>query len=302
VLSIRATPAPLIAAQGERERALAMVDDTLTHARAWGLPRPIATALAAKGVVAVGDAGLELLREACPLFARAGAPLEQARAQIELGAALRRANRRAEAREPLRAGLDGAQRCGAIALASRARDELRANGARPRRLMLSGADALTPSELRVAGMAADGLRNREIAQALFVTVKTVDMHLSRVFRKLDIHRRADVAAALTTRGGQRAVGRLLAVEATAVPNQPESPVFRGFHSAPERSRTSTDHTVHMALNLVQKVEMLPGVSKSSKLVGLLDALDVMNRMDVATGVGTPSASGALGGALPGAWQ
>ncbi len=129
------------------------------------------------------------------------APLEQARAQIELGAALRRANRRAEARKPLRAGMDGAQCCGAIALASRARDELRATEARPRRLMLSGADALTPSELRVATMAADGLRNREIAQALFVTVKTVDMHLSRVFRKLDIHRRADVRAALNTRGG-----------------------------------------------------------------------------------------------------
>jgi DNA-binding CsgD family transcriptional regulator len=200
VFSIRTTLAPLIAAQGECERALAMVDDSLAHARTWGLLRPIATALAAEGLVVAGDAGLDLLREACSLFARAPAPLEQARAQIELGAALRRANRRAEAREPLRAGMDGAQRCGAIALASRARDELRATGARPRRVMLSGADALTPSELRVATMAADGLRTREIAQALFVTVKTVDMHLSRVFRELDIHRREDVPAALNRRG------------------------------------------------------------------------------------------------------
>jgi len=114
---------------------------------------------------------------------------------------LRRANRRAEAREPLRAGMDVAQRCGAIALASRAREELRATGSRPRRLTLRGVDALTASELRVAKMAADGMRNREIAQALFVTTKTVDVHLMHTYRKLDINRRSDLAQALGRQNG-----------------------------------------------------------------------------------------------------
>ena len=98
---------------------------------------------------------------------------------MDLGAALRRANRRAEAREELAAGMELAHRCGADALAARAREELVACGARPRRLVRTGVDALTPSELRVAQLAAAGHSNREIAQALFVTRKTVETHLGR---------------------------------------------------------------------------------------------------------------------------
>jgi len=196
VHGICSTLAQALTARGERQQALAMADAALSHARQWDLPRAIATALMTKGLAVAGEAGVELLRDACSRLAEVPAPLEEARARVELGAALRRANRRAEAREPLRAGMDGAQRCGAIALASRAHDELRATGSRPRRLTLSGVDALTPSELRVAKMAADGMRNREIAQALFVTAKTVDVHLMHAYRKLDINRRADLAHAL----------------------------------------------------------------------------------------------------------
>ena len=128
----------------------------------------------------------------------AGSPavLELARAQVELGAALRRANQRAEAREPLRAGLDLAQRCGATRLAERARSELRATGARPRREALSGRAALTASERRTAEMAAAGMSNPAIAQALFVTVKTVEGHLSGAYRKLDVRSRAELPEAL----------------------------------------------------------------------------------------------------------
>lgn len=178
-----------------------MADAALSHARQWGLPRAIATALMSKGLAVAGESGVELLRDACNRFAEVPAPLEEARARVELGAVLRRANRRAEAREPLRAGMDVAQRCGAIALASRAREELRATGSRPRRLTLRGVDALTASELRVAKMAADGMRNREIAQALFVTTKTVDVHLMHTYRKLDINRRSDLAQALRPPNG-----------------------------------------------------------------------------------------------------
>jgi DNA-binding CsgD family transcriptional regulator len=111
---------------------------------------------------------------------------------------LRRANRRAEAREHLHQALELAQRCGANLLVERAHEELIATGARPRRLVRTGVDALTPSERRIAAMAAEGLSNREIAQALFVTLRTVEMHLSNAFRKLDISSRTQLPGALAS--------------------------------------------------------------------------------------------------------
>ena len=125
-----------------------------------------------------------------------GAQLELARSLIELGAALRRAGRRPQAREPLREGLEVAARYGASVLARRAHDELVAAGARPRRDPVESRSRLTASELRVAGKAAGGLTNREIAQALFLTEKTVEVHLTRAYRKLDIQSRSQLAAAL----------------------------------------------------------------------------------------------------------
>ncbi|HEY7010170.1 MAG TPA: helix-turn-helix transcriptional regulator, partial [Jatrophihabitantaceae bacterium] len=76
------------------------------------------------------------------------------------------------------------------------RDELRAAGGRPRRTWRRGTQALTPSELRVARLAADARTNREIAQTLYVTVKTVEAHLARVYAKLEISGRGQLAAAL----------------------------------------------------------------------------------------------------------
>jgi DNA-binding CsgD family transcriptional regulator len=125
-------------------------------------------------------------------LAGADARLEHARALCDLGAALRRANRRADARAPLREALDLAHRCRAAAVAGRARTELLATGARPRRLVLSGVESLTPSERRVAAMAADGLSNPQIAQALFVSTRTVEGHLTHVFRKLDATARIEL--------------------------------------------------------------------------------------------------------------
>jgi DNA-binding CsgD family transcriptional regulator len=113
-------------------------------------------------------------------------PLETARARMALGGLLRRQRRPGLAREQLRQALDEADRTGATALAGEAREELLAAGARPRRARLSGRDALTASELRVASRAADGASNREIAQSLFVTVKTVETHLGNAYRKLGV--------------------------------------------------------------------------------------------------------------------
>jgi DNA-binding CsgD family transcriptional regulator len=124
------------------------------------------------------------------------ARLEHARSLTELGAALPRSNRRSDAREPLREALDLAHRCGATALAQRARKELSATGAKPRKFMLTGVESLTASERRVAKMAAQGLGNREIARALFVTVKTVETHLGHAYQKLDIGSRKELPGAL----------------------------------------------------------------------------------------------------------
>jgi DNA-binding CsgD family transcriptional regulator len=90
---------------------------------------------------------------------------------------MRRAGSATDAREPLRVAVDLAHRCGAHALEDQALEELRATGARPRRRLSTGADALTPSERRIAELAAGGQQNREIAQALFVTTNTVEFHL-----------------------------------------------------------------------------------------------------------------------------
>jgi len=128
----------------------------------------------------------------------AGSParLEHARALVDLGAALRRANRRAEARDELTTGLELAEVCGAHGLAQHARTELLAAGGRSSEPEGTGLEQLTASERRVAELAAEGRSNPEIAQTLFVTRKTVETHLGRVYRKLDISGRADLARVL----------------------------------------------------------------------------------------------------------
>jgi len=178
------------------DEARALADEELGLARAFGAPRAIGVALRAAGVVTRGADGVERLREAVDILEGSGAVLEQARALTDLGAGLRRARHRVDARDPLRQGLQLARACGAIALATRAHEELLASGARPRRLTFQGPDSLTPSERRVAQMAADGMGNAEIAQALFVSRKTVETHLSHVYVKLGIASREKLTSAL----------------------------------------------------------------------------------------------------------
>jgi DNA-binding CsgD family transcriptional regulator len=139
---------------------------------------------------------VELLAEAASLLEGTEARLCAASAHFEYGRALRHAGRRVEAREELRLALDGAVRCGARPLAEAAADELRASGGRLRRVLVSGVEGLTPSERRVAELAASGQTNPQIADALFLSVKTVQMHLGRVYRKLDLTSRDELPAAL----------------------------------------------------------------------------------------------------------
>jgi DNA-binding CsgD family transcriptional regulator len=184
-------------ALGDPDAAERLVREELALARAFGAPRTLGVTLRSAGIVIGGEEGEELLREA--VEALAGSDLERARALVELGAHLRRANRRREARDLLREALDVAHHAGARPVADRAETELRATGAKPRRAQLTGVEALTASERRVAELAAQGLTNREIAQALYVTARTVEGHLTRTFQKLDVSSREDLAEALQAR-------------------------------------------------------------------------------------------------------
>jgi DNA-binding CsgD family transcriptional regulator len=184
---------------GELDQARELVEDELSRAHRFGAPRPIGVALRASALVEGGDEGIERLREAVTVLASSPATLEHTRALVDLGGALRRAGHRADARHPLRQALATAEKLGLTALERRAHDELAATGARPRRRHQTGLDSLTPSERRVAQMAATGMTNREIAQALFVTTKAVQFHLGNTYRKLDITSRDQLGEAFAAR-------------------------------------------------------------------------------------------------------
>jgi DNA-binding CsgD family transcriptional regulator len=192
----RFSPAIAIHAAGDRARAVELAEAELRRDRSFQLPSAEGIALTVLGTVKGGEGGLQLLRTAIEKLGPGPRKLELAYALVEFGSALRRANRRSDARGPLTSGMDLAHRCGATPLAERAREELFACGARPRKLAVSGLDSLTASERRVARMAAEGMSNTEIAQALFVTRKTIETHLGHVYMKLDISSRRGLPQAL----------------------------------------------------------------------------------------------------------
>jgi DNA-binding CsgD family transcriptional regulator len=180
-------------AEGDKRRARTCAESELAAASEWDTPRAIGVARLTLGMVTGDDAGIKQLKDAVATLERSPARLELAHALVELGAALRRNNQRKAAREPLGRGMTLAAQCGADALAERTREELRATGARPRRLMLSGREALTPSERRVAELAAAGETNKQIAQALFVSTRTVETHIRHALQKLNITSREQLA-------------------------------------------------------------------------------------------------------------
>lgn len=189
--------AELLAARGERDEALALADHDVAVARAAGTPGALGASLRVRArALGTDDEAVELLREAVALLAPGPMRMEHAWALHDLGAVLRRRGMRREAREALRVGLDLAARCESALLGRLIRGEIEASGGRPRRERTSGAEALTPSERRVADLAAEGLTNREIAESLWITRKTVEHHLGRVYGKLGISARSGLADAL----------------------------------------------------------------------------------------------------------
>jgi DNA-binding CsgD family transcriptional regulator len=193
---IRPTLVTVLGDLGHRDEALALADEHLTVARRRGLPTAEARLLLARAGALDGPDRTVALEEAVEAARCSPSRLVQAQALGQLGATLRRAGRRVAARQPLREARELAHRCGATGLEATAHDELVIAGARPKRLALSGVDALTASERRVAELAARGMRNREIAETLFVTRKTVETHLGHAYTKLDIQARAQLTDAL----------------------------------------------------------------------------------------------------------
>lgn len=179
-------------ALGDATQAVALAHEELDRAQRIGARRTLGMALRVCGLVEGGSNGLARLQAAQDVLEQSPAKLELARVLVDVGAAMRRSGARTESRQPLRRGLEMAHRFGAQPLAQYAREELLASGARPRRAAISGRDSLTPSERRVARLAAEGLTNRQIAQRLFVTTKTVEYHLRHVFQKLGIASRTEL--------------------------------------------------------------------------------------------------------------
>jgi DNA-binding CsgD family transcriptional regulator len=196
VVPWRAHLALALLSGGQRDAAASVVADAVALAQAWGVSSLLAEALRVSGVVTGGRHGLALLQAAVATADAGESPIERAHARTALGGALRRAGRRSEARQPLRDAVEIALATGAVAVAHTAHEELVSTGAKPRRLRQSGAEALTATERRVASMAAESMSNRAIAQALFVSEKTVETHLGNAYRKLGINARTHLTEAL----------------------------------------------------------------------------------------------------------
>jgi DNA-binding CsgD family transcriptional regulator len=181
-------------AGGEGQLAEEYAAESLTRARAGGVPRQVGLALMTSGLVTGGGEGIGQLKQARDVLDGSPSRMAAAHVELELGSALRRAGRRLEAKESLLAALELAAEFEAVPMAARARTELAMLGLKPRRAARTGLDALTPAEKRVFELAADGLSTPEIAHALVVSRRTVENHLYRIYRKLEVSSRGELAA------------------------------------------------------------------------------------------------------------
>ncbi|TQC39034.1 helix-turn-helix transcriptional regulator [Rhodococcus sp. WS4] len=184
-------------AVGKTDAAIELMDRGIELAREFGLRSTLGSALRYRALIASPHPDIALLEEsATVLESTESSPLEMARTLIELGSAQRRAGRKVQSRETLRKALDLAHYSGATAVEQQAHQELLVSGARPRRPVLRGLKALTPSEQRIAGLLADGMTTRSIAETLYLTMSTVEWHRRNIYRKLDIDSREALRTAL----------------------------------------------------------------------------------------------------------
>lgn len=191
-LSWRSDAALCLHAMGRHDEARDYADEEVRLARRWQAPGALGRALRIAGLVHQPNNGLKLLTEATMVLESSPARLEYAKSLVELGALLRASGSNAEARQRLRDGAQLADHCGAEPVVQRARVELVASGGRLRRITSFGLESLSPSERRVAELAAGGRSNREVAEQLFITTKTVELHLTSIYRKLGTNKRTEL--------------------------------------------------------------------------------------------------------------
>jgi DNA-binding CsgD family transcriptional regulator len=199
LLPWRHTASLAAAALGQRAQSQHLAEQARERANQCQVPRALGMALHLAALLA-DDQRIPLLHQAVTVLEQSPSKLTLAHALVDLGTALRRSGQRADAQSVLRRGLELSDGMGAAPLAAEARLQLRATGARPRGAATTGAASLTPTERRVADLAAEGLTNPQIAQTLFVTTKTVQTHLANTYRKLGIHSRNALHPILTAPG------------------------------------------------------------------------------------------------------
>jgi DNA-binding CsgD family transcriptional regulator len=178
---------------GRPDEAGAALDRLSERTQASGTEWARGTEARCRGLVSDDESAY---REAIERLARSHAALELARSRLVYGEWLRRENRRTEARELLRSAHESFSRMGAEAFADRARRELLATGETVRRTTPDTRNALTPQEIQVARLVRDGHTNPEIGAQLYISPRTVEYHLHKVFRKLDVSNRKELRNAL----------------------------------------------------------------------------------------------------------
>ena len=181
---------------GDHERARSLIDEEVALAELFDVPIGLGIALRRRAITETGDQALDTLQQAVAALERTEARLELARTHAALGSALRRAGQRVSARSHLQKGLDLAHRGGATGVETQLREELTAAGGRPRRSAVTGVESLTPTELRVAELGAEGLSNRQIAELIFVSRNTIAWHLRNIYRKLQVESREQISRSL----------------------------------------------------------------------------------------------------------
>lgn len=189
--------AQVLAELGRPAEGLDLVEQVTAAVQRWGTARAQGMLAHARGVLIPGDPGIDELVEAARLLDGTPGRLEHARTEYELGRRLLDRGDSEGARERLRRAIDIAVLCGDRLLLDQALPVLAAAGGRLRHSTESRTDALSGSERQVADRAAGGATNRQIAEALFLTQRTVEFHLTSVYRKLGISGRDGLATALT---------------------------------------------------------------------------------------------------------
>jgi DNA-binding CsgD family transcriptional regulator len=185
---------------GQRERAVAAADELSRIASASASDWARGAAARSRALLSAGRAAEEEFREAIDLLSRTRMAAQLARAQLSYGEWLRRENRRVDAREQLRAAYEALTSMGAEGFTERARRELQATGETVRKRTVETASELTAQEAQIARLASDGHTNPEIAAELFLSARTVEWHLRKVFAKLGVSSRRELRATLLGAG------------------------------------------------------------------------------------------------------